>query len=213
MNADWTSPDGTIRLWNRDCLDVLPGLEGVDAVVTDPPYGLGDRMRAGDGNEWSKGFTDAPEWDSSTIEGLPELIAGFSRAIVWGGNYYELPPQRGWLIWDKKQEHTSGHAELAWTNLDQPIRTFRLSRVEAYSRMNKQHPTQKPVSLLEWCVGFIPDGATVADCCMGSGTTGIACYRTRRPFVGIEKNAACFATAVKRFEEELARFPLLDGVA
>ena len=115
-----------------------------------------------------------------------------------------MKPQRGWLIWDKMQEHSSGHAELAWSNLDIPVRTFRLSRVEAYSRMDKQHPTQKPVSLMQWCIGFTK-GETILDPYCGSGTTGIACIRSGRKFIGIEKDPKHFATARDRIERELAQ--------
>ena len=205
-----------MRLHLGDCLDFLRTLPdgSVDAVVTDPPYGLGKllgpRQRT-DPNQWAKHYNDgAPEWDKETHPGVYEALKLAPLAIVWGGNYYRLPPQRGWLIWDKMQKHSSGHGELAWTNLDQPVRTFRLSRVEAYSRMNKTHPTQKPLSLMEWCLSFLPEGCTVLDPFMGSGTTGVACVNTGRNFIGCEIRPGYFAIAEKRIKAaEAARSELL----
>jgi site-specific DNA-methyltransferase (adenine-specific) len=208
----WTSDDGRIRLINADCAEVLPTLTGIDAVVTDPPYGLGDLMEAGEGNEWSGGFAEAPVWDTQTV--APEIICGlprFGECIIWGGNYYPLPPVRGWLSWDKKQEHTSGHFELAWTNLNIPNRVFRLSRVEAYSRMNKQHPTQKPVALIEWCLSFLPDCQMVCDPFGGSMTTAVACVRLDRSCVCIERDPGYFAQGIKRMEREYKRTELFNA--
>jgi site-specific DNA-methyltransferase (adenine-specific) len=189
-----------VTLHHGDCLEFLKTLPAgrVDAVVTDPPYGLGQRMKSGGSGEWSKGWTEAPEWDSTVANGIAEIVGAGRQAIIWGGNYYPLAPMRGWLVWDKMQVHTSGHAELAWTTLDQPVRTFRLSRVEAYSRMNKQHPTQKPIKLMEWCLSFLPEGCTVLDPFMGSGTTGVACVNTGRNFIGCEIDKGYFDIASKR---------------
>lgn len=194
---------GPCTLWLGDCRDILPTLEGVDAVVTDPPYGLGDRMESGAG-EWSKGWNEAPAWDRETVAGLVEMLEPFRQVIVWGGNYYPFPPARGWLVWDKCQEHTSGHGELAWTNLDLPVRTFRLSRVEAYSRMNKQHPTQKPVRLMSWCLSFLLEAKVVCDPFAGSGTTGVACVKAGKQCVLIERDPGYFEIACRRIREAVA---------
>jgi DNA modification methylase len=193
-----------------DLLRSLPA-NSIDAVVTDPPYGLGKRWNGGSSYGWKVDRQEAQSWDSAPLLDLSPLLTIAKYVIIWGGQYYPLPPARGWLIWDKKQEHTTGHAELAWTNLDQPIRTFRMSRVEAYSRMNKQHPTQKPVALMDWCLSFLPEDCTVLDPFMGSGTTGVACVKTGRNFIGIEKEQAYFNLAndrILRAEAEIA-VPLL----
>lgn len=197
-----------------DCLDYLRTLPtgSVDAVITDPPYGLGKLLDSPGPGEWAGLWRNgAPEWDKEIHAGALEAVRVAKIAIVWGGNYYPLAPTRGWLIWDKMQEHSSGHAELAWTNIDQPIRTFRLSRVEAYSTMNKQHPTQKPVSLMRWCLDMakVPQGATVLDPFMGSGTTGVACMQTGRNFIGCEIDPGYFAIAKKRIEDAAAQPPLI----
>jgi len=200
---------GNATLYLGDCMEILPTLGKVDAVITDPPYGLGEKLN-GNG-EWSKGFHVAPEWDKSTIplEFIKNLICISKEAVVWGGNYYDLGISRGWLLWDKCQEHTSAHAEMAWTNLDIPVRTYRLSRVEAYSKMDKQHPTQKPLGLIEWCIDKCKSNPqTILDPFMGSGTTGVAAVRMDRKFIGIEREQKYFDIACKRIEQEQAQTKL-----
>jgi DNA modification methylase len=122
--------------------------------------------------------------------------------IVWGGNYYSLPAARGWLVWDKVQRFSGADAELAYTNLDIPVRIYRLSRIDAHQNLErgKEHPTQKPIVLMEWCLSFIPDAKTILDPFMGSGTTGVACMRLGRQFIGIEREARYFEMACQRIE-------------
>ena len=191
---------GNATLYCGDCMEILPTLGKVDAVITDPPYGLGDRLDGG-GGEWLKYFGDgAPEWDSQIVNGFEQIISNYPVCIIWGGNYYNLPPQRGWLLWDKMQEHTSGHAEMAWTTIQHPVRTFRMSRVQAYSQMDKQHPTQKPVPLMQWCIQQAGMPETVLDPFMGSGSTGVAAMNLDRKFIGIEIDPTYFKIACERIE-------------
>ena len=130
------------------------------------------------------------------------MCVGMGREmIVWGGNYYNLPPVRGWLAWDKIQEHSSGHFELAWTDLDIPTRSFRMSRVEAYSKMNKAHPTQKPVQLMCWCIGLAGNPQSILDPFMGSGTTLVAAKNLGRKAIGIEIEEKYCAIAVDRLRQ------------
>jgi site-specific DNA-methyltransferase (adenine-specific) len=193
---------GRARLILGDCREVLPTLAEVCAVVTDPPYGLGDKLDgAGASSEWGLLYGEgAPDWDKEVSDALPEAIALGRDAIVWGGNYYDLPPRRGWLIWDKMQEHTSGHGELAWTTLDQPVRTYRYARAQLASE-GKEHPTQKPLRLMKWCLGFLPSAQTILDPYMGSGTTGVAATHLGKAFIGIEREERYFEIACRRIRE------------
>jgi len=196
---------GPCRLIQGDCMEVLPLIGKVDAVVTDPPYGLGEKWSGGGGSKrssWRFDPSEAKEWDSAVVADLLPIVAAGRKAIIWGGHLYPLPPSRGWLLWDKKQsgDWTTGHAELAWTNLDQPVRAFRMSQVEAHTNMHKEHPTQKPTPLIKWCLSFIQDAKTILDPFMGSGTTGVACIQTGRRFIGIEKEPKYFDIAVKRIQ-------------
>lgn len=200
--------DGIV-IWNCDCRDILPYLPKVDLVLTDPPYGLGDRLAGGNG-EWGKGFSVAPLWDTETVcGGVVESLPSLGKSIIWGGNYYGLPPVRGWMAWDKCQEHTAGHFEMAWTNLDIPTRSFKKSRVEAYGAMDKKHPTQKPLDLFTWCLSFVPDAQTILDPFMGSGTTLVAAKQLGKKCIGIEIDEEYCRIAVER----LAQGNLFGGVA
>ena len=199
--------DDAVTIYHGDCREIVPTLGRFDLLLTDPPYGLGDKLNSPGPGEWSGNWGDgAPEWDKTTAEGVVELVATTPTAIVWGGNYYALPPVRGWLIWDKMQEHSSGHAELAWTNIDIPIRTFRMSRVQAYSRMGKQHPTQKPLELMTWCIGLAGDVQTILDPFAGSGTTGRAAKDLGRKAVLIEREERYCEIAAKRMAQGVLDF-------
>jgi site-specific DNA-methyltransferase (adenine-specific)/modification methylase len=186
-------------------MDVLPTLDKVDAVITDPPYGMGSVLKD-KGGQWGGLYTEKNGfyWD----ETAPDVVLTFpniaDKVIVWGGNYFELMPKRGWLIWDKMQSHSSGHAELAWTNLDIPIRSFAYSRAQL-STENKQHPTQKPVGLMAWCIELAGNPETILDPFMGSGTTGVAAIQLGRKFIGIEREPKYFDIACKRIEQAVAQ--------
>ena len=196
---------GNAELWLGDCLEILPILQKVDAVITDPPYGLGDKWQGGGGGKhssWAFDPAEAMAWDDSTAEGVEELACMAEQVVIWGGNYYRLPPSRCWLVWDKKQNDswTTGQCELAWTNIDRPIRAFRLAQCEQANEGAKQHPTQKPLALMEWCLKWV-SGHTVLDPFMGSGTTGVACMNLGRKFIGIEIEKKYFDIACERIEQ------------
>jgi site-specific DNA-methyltransferase (adenine-specific) len=199
-----------------DCRDILPTLGKVDAVVTDPPYGLGSRLANDDaGGEWGMCSKDALAWDKEpAFEALEASLQKALWHIVWGGNYYILPSARCWLLWDKMQEHSGAHAEMAWTNLDKPVRTFRMARAVAYSIELKEHPTQKPTALMKWCIGHLPaDCASILDPFMGSGTTGVAAVTMGRDFIGIEREPAYFDIACRRIDQAQRQGDMFIGEA
>jgi DNA modification methylase len=194
---------GDAVLIEGNCLEVLPTLGRVDAVVTDPPYGLGEKWQGGK-KKWPLHHKHGMEWDSKPVSFLPEVLAAAPDAIVWGGHLYDLPPKRGWLIWDKNQRNfTSGHCELAWTTIDQPVRAMTLAQcvLTPSGGDDKFHPTQKPVELMRWCLGFLPNARTILDPFMGSGTTGVAALQLGRKFIGIELDPGYFDIACKRIEQ------------
>ena len=202
---------GDATLYHGDCLEILPTLDKVDAVVTDPPYGLGDKWNGGGGpatkSSWNFDPSEAKAWDMQTnniVETFPEIA---SEVIIWGGNYYALPPTRCWLLWDKKQndEWTTAQAEMAWTNLDRTVRTYRMAQCEAATQFKgKVHPTEKPLRLMEWCFKWI-NGHIVLDPFMGSGTTGVAGANLGRKFIGIEIERKYFDIACERIEAAYAQ--------
>jgi DNA modification methylase len=193
---------GDCTLYLGDCRDILPTLGPVDAVVTDPPYGIGTgKAPVGkDGLVWG-----VQEWDKATVPDIvPLLLAAGETVVIWGGNYYPLPPTRCWLAWDKCQPdawYSTAHFELAWTNLDKNARRWRMSQVAAYGQMDKEHPSQKPLALMKWVFDQIPPAQTILDPFMGSGTTGVACALTDRAFIGIEREPSYFDIALRRIEE------------
>ena len=187
---------GDCRLILGDCREVMPLLGKVDAVVTDPPYGLGKRMQGGtwgakdDNSGFLKWDLETPDWFVEAIKGKP--------SIVWGGNYLPFPPSRCWLIWNKVNAvPTMADFEQAWTNFDRPSKRMDLP----VGRVEFGHPTQKPLALMEWCLGFLPNAETILDPFMGSGTTLVACAKLGRKGIGIECDAEYFDIACKRVEE------------
>ncbi len=210
---------GDCELYLGDCREILPTLGKVDAVVTDPPYGIDfdfGRERKGrkTGLSWGAAGGDIQrDWsriigDNVTFDPAPFLA--FDEVILWGGNNYPgLPPSRCWLIWDKRRDTTPDHhgdAEIAWTNLNTVIRVHRQlwrgivrEGQENVALSPKFHPTQKPLALMEWSLGFV-DGHTILDPFMGSGTTGVACVKLGRKFIGIEIEEKYFDIACKRID-------------
>jgi DNA modification methylase len=204
-----TLADG-IELWLGDCREVLPTLGKVDAVVTDPPYGIGEsggcfRDRKGGGHR----VLERKEWDAHrpASEVFTAVLSAAPDQIIWGGNYFAdlLPASKGWLYWDKLMGGDFADGELAWTSLDRALRKF----TRCNKDHGKEHPTQKPVALMAWCLGFLPDAQTILDPFMGSGTTGVACVQLGRKFIGIELDPGYFDIACRRISDELKR-PRLD---
>lgn len=214
----WKSPDGHHVLYHGDCLKILPLLGKVDVVVTDPPYGIGEAA----GKNKSRGLAAFPKdygddsWDNETIDDatMEKMIASANKAIVFGGNFYDLGPTKCYLVWDKENGETDfADCELAWTNLDKAVRRIRY-RWNGMLRENKEprgdHPTQKPVGVMLWCLGHLPQGfKTILDPFCGSGTTGVAAIRLGFRFTGIElKEQFCKASA-RRLQEEWERMERL----
>ena len=196
---------GDATLYLGDCRDVLPGLGRVDAVVTDPPYGIGAGTGIGKVTKEGSDFRHCEDWDSTTPAKaiFDNLLLAAKYHIIWGGNYFGLPPAPGFLVWDKVQpgNFTLAMAELAWTNIRTPAKIYRWKSLSINGGAPKHHPTQKPLGLMRWCLGFVPDARTILDPFMGSGTTGVACVHEGRAFIGIEREPAYFDIACRRIEE------------
>lgn len=206
---------GRATLYNADCRDVLPTLGKVDAVVTDPPYGIADKWQGGKGHGWGKADNDKAlrnEWDESvpSPETMGLILAAGKEVIIWGGNYFDLPTSRCWFVWNKPERNfTLAEAELAWTNRDNVVRVYDGPRSES----DRVHPTQKPVALMKWCLEK-SKAQTILDPFMGSGTTGVAACQMARDFIGIEREAKYFDIACKRIEDAQRQGDLfLEGAA
>jgi DNA modification methylase len=195
---------GNATLYLGDCREILPTLPKVDAVITDPPYGIADKWKGGfsDKHGWGKAKGEAElrnDWDESipSSETFALILSKCKEAVIWGGNYFPLPPSRCWFVWNKPERNfTLAEAELAWTNRDNVVRVYDGPRSES----DREHPTQKPVALMAWCVSK-SKAKTVLDPFMGSGTTGVACMNLGRDFIGIEREPKYFDIACRRIED------------
>lgn len=208
--------DATLYLGNAST--ILPTLAKADACVTDPPYGIGEAAgkNASRTNLAVARDYGVDDWDDEPVS--PELMAlvlGAARwQIIFGGNYYELRPTSCWLVWDKENTGDFADCELAWTNLPKAVRRLKWMWNGMLRKGNEPrgfHPTQKPVGVMEWCIGHLPvDAQTILDPFMGSGSTGVACARLGRRFIGIEQREHYFDIACKRIEEAYRQPRLFD---
>lgn len=197
---------GDCELYLGDCMDILPSLGKVDAVVTDPPYGYKDFNITRTGGSRSKKYQRdnfINDWDFKPDQGVFDLLFRVSEdQIIWGGNYFteNLKNNRGFLVWHKKtisESFSMAMAEYAWVSMNVNAKVFHSHPRDS----NRKHPTQKPLELMKWCLSFLPNSETILDPFMGSGTTGIACVKMGRKFIGIEKEPKYFDIACKRIEE------------
>jgi DNA modification methylase len=196
---------GAATLYLGDCRQILPGLPKVDAVITDPPYGIkrDGKPHSTSSHGGHKGY-DFLGWDAGRPgrEVFDLILAAADRHIVWGGNYFAdlLPAESKWLAWDKGQRIDQADAELAWTSLGGALRIFTLNRA-AIAIDGAVHPTQKPVALMAWCIAQAGNPQRTIDPFMGSGTTGVACANLGRQFIGIEREPKYFDIACRRIED------------
>ena len=190
---------GDATLYFGDCMDILPTLDRVDAVITDPPYGLGDRMKGGTWGAKTE-FKEMVIWDNAPpeVKNLIDLANMADIAVFWGGNYYGLPPSRCWLVWDKQNAvPTMADCEIAWTSLDANTKRFS----HPVGRILNGHPSEKPLQLMRWSIDVVKAKGTIFDPYMGSGTTGVAAIQMGRKFIGIEREPKYFDIACKRIEQ------------
>ena len=211
MNATWQSGDVTLYL--GDCMDVMQGMDdkSVDAVITDPPYGIGE---AAGKNKARGNIIEAKDygndtWDNERVNEryIKAMLGIGEEAVIFGGNYYAdlLPPSSSWIVWDKNNGKTDfADCELAWTSHKRAVRKIEWTW-NGFVRRGKDiryHPTQKPLGVMRWIVGnYTYPLDTVLDPFMGSGTTGVACVQLGRKFIGVEIESKYFEIAKKRISE------------
>jgi DNA modification methylase len=195
-----------ITIYHGDCRDILPHLEPMDLVLTDPPYGLGEKLRSGITGMMGGCFNEMVDsgWDVRPDKQTFKLILEKARDyIIWGGNYFceYLRGSQCFLVWDKMNgTNPMADCELALTSLDGGARMFSLHHFSS-GYGNKLHPTQKPLPLIKWCLSFTPNAQAILDPFMGSGTTLRAAKDLGRKCIGIEIEEKYCAIAIERLRQ------------
>jgi DNA modification methylase len=217
------------ELYNMDCIQGMKHYPDnyFDLAICDPPYGIG-LVKTENGSwgirkpEQAENASKTFDWDFAkpTKEYIVELFRVSKNQILFGANHYiEVVPYNSpcWLVWDKETTGNFADCELAWTNLDKTVRRIRhlwngLAR--AGNEPRGDHPSQKPLNVMKWCIGHLPDDAqTILDPFMGSGTTGVAAVQMGRDFIGIEREAKYFDIACRRIEQAQRQGDLFIGDA
>jgi site-specific DNA-methyltransferase (adenine-specific) len=185
-----------ITIYHGDCREVLPSLTACDVVVTDPPYGI-----QACGGKWGK--KAELSWDAKPFDGIDLILQAASKHVIWGGNYYSLPPSRGWLVWFKRDSVPSAASvELAWTSYDMNARLIDHT-IAATNAERVGHPTQKPEAVMRWTLSTIGASGVILDPFTGSGTTLAAAKRMGLKAIGIEIEERYCEIAAKRLSQRV----------
>jgi site-specific DNA-methyltransferase (adenine-specific) len=182
-----------------------------DLAVVDPPYGLGKKLTDGGGKHLKfKNHKEIQNWDvKPNDEYFTELFRVSKNQIIWGGNYFELGPCRGFIIWDKQQPAPNFSAcEFAWTSIDGVSKMFRYRMAGCFGEV-KIHPTQKPVDLYKFLLHhFAVPGDKILDTHLGSQSSRIAAYDMGFDFYGCELDKDYFEAGCKRFNQHIAQLTI-----
>jgi DNA modification methylase len=214
---------GTVTLYHSACEDVIGSLRAYDLWLADPPYGQGlHQSNMGRGRKptkmtgvnrpgYSPGNTEfaaGAEWDEAPppAELFTAMMRRTRKQVIWGGQYFQLPVTRGWLIWDKAHSLDFGHCEMAWSSLDQPLKRivhkWNGMLQEAGHKEKRWHIAQKPQRVLNWILDMVPDVRTVIDTHAGGGSTGVACQRRGLICTLIEKDERNCEVIAQRLRKE-----------
>ena len=201
------------EVFNQDCLIALKQYPDnyFDLAIVDPPYGIAKNpsKHGGTGSGklknrvLNKNAKKFKEWDIKPPQNyVDELLRVSKNQIIWGGNYFELPATRCFVIWDKQQPFKNfSAAEYAWTSFDMPSKIFSLATTRTGE--TKIHPTQKPVALYDFLyINFTQKGIKVLDTHLGSASNRISAYKNQVDFVGYEIDTDYYTSGNKRFLDE-----------
>ena len=184
------------KLYNMDCMEGMKQFPDkyFELAIVDPPYGIGISSNP------VRQAHEKKSWDSSVPnkEYFEELKRVSINQIIWGGNYYDLPPTQNYIVWDKRQPHDFSLAmcELAWCSIQKPIKMFSYSVLK---EKGKIHPTQKPVALYKWLLkNYAKPGDKILDTHVGSASSLIACYDMGFEYIGFEIDKDYYEAAQER---------------
>lgn len=197
-----------------DCMDYLPQFPDkyFELAIVDPPYGI-DVSTFGCGSRYKKyDRTNRRKWDSHTppVEYWKELFRTSKNQIIWGMNYYDLPPTKEFIVWDKKQPDsiTFAQAEIAWTSFDGTSKIFRCT---SRGQENRIHQAQKPITLYDWLLSrYAKAGDKILDTHVGSASSLISCHKNGFDYIGFEKDPYYYDLASRRLEEYKSQITLFD---
>lgn len=200
---------GDATLYLGDCMDILPTLDKVDAVITDPPFGVGNFVQIS-GNVRGEKVT----WNESrpSAEFFQLLKEKSTHRVIWGANYFNCFEGAGGLVWVKNQPMPNmSKAEMASTSWGNKVELISLTWTNYVNTKESTHPCERPVGLYKWCIEQVPkQPQTILDPFMGSGTTGVAAIQLGRKFIGIEREPKYFDIACKRIEQAAAQGQLFE---
>lgn len=205
---NWTDK---IQVYNEDCMNIMQQYEDgyFDLAIVDPPYGINVQKQSKFGNK-----KDSKIWDSTPPkkEYFNELKRVSKNQIIWGGNYFDLPPTRCFLIWDKQNgSNDMADAELAWTSFQKSVRMYRGHIFKGIGNINYKsiHPTQKPIKLYNWILeNYAKPDFKILDTHLGSGSNAIACHYYGCSLVAAELDKEYYNESLKRFKQQTAQIKL-----
>ena len=190
-----------IDLKNMDCLEAMKQMDDnqFDLAIVDPPYGLGKSV-VNSGGRFKRYENKNGNWDLEipSNEYFKELFRVSNNQIIWGGNYFPLPPHKCFIVWDKKQPQgvSFAMAELAWVSFDKVAKIF---RHRTQGQEQRFHPTQKPVKLYEWILdNYANEGDKILDTHLGSGSIALACHNRGFDLTGFEIDSEYYNNAIER---------------
>ena len=202
-----------LTFYNADCMEIMKTFKDkeFDLAIVDPPYGIGDKFKGGKTGKMNFNEIVNKDWDKvPPTEYFNELMRVSKNQIIWGGNYFNLPPTRCFIVWDKiiSDDFSLAMAELAWTSFDKLAKIIKLQ----VPKDGKIHPTQKPVDLYDWILTkYAKENFKILDTHLGSGSIAIAINKANvldkknLTFVGIELNPDYYQAAIKRIKQNLSQ--------
>lgn len=214
-----------IELYNEDCMQMMARYPDgyFDLAIVDPPYGLGPKISEGGGSH-TKSLVkfhqmykeNGKSWDDTvpTQNYFDELFRISKNQIIWGGNYFNLPPNRGFIVWDKvRVVENFSNLEYAWTSFDRHAKMFTFCNNAGFvlkDEDKKIHPTQKPVQLYRWLLSnYAKEGDKILDTHLGSGSIACACHDYGFSLVASEIDKDYYEAALKRLNNHRQQLKLI----
>jgi len=203
---------GNATLYLGDCMNILPTLGKVDAVITDPPFGVGNFIQQTGNLRGEKVYWNESGPPTEFFEILKKISL---HRVIWGANYFNCFEGAGGLVWVKNQPMPNmSKAEMASTSWGNKVELINLTWTNYVNTKESNHPCERPVGLYKWCIKQVPkQPQTILDPFMGSGTTGVASIQLGRKFIGIEREPKYFDIACKRIEQAAAQGQLFEPVS